>query len=69
MDWYNFCCKVCAVSVEKNFEPIGGIGKEVELMRASLGKGSIIRGGQLKEFGFLLALIRRQKVLFDSCGG
>jgi len=44
IDFYNFCREVCSVVLEKFSEPIGGVGKIVEIDESKFGKRKYNRG-------------------------
>ena len=44
VDWCNFCREVCATVLEMKSEPIGGVGKVVEIDESKFGKRKYHRG-------------------------
>ncbi|XP_070562178.1 uncharacterized protein [Ptychodera flava] len=46
VDWYSYCREVCAMTLERCSEHIGGPGKVVEIDESKLGKRKHVRGQQ-----------------------
>ena len=64
MDWYNFCRKVCTDAVQKNFEPIGGIGEEVEINESKFGKRKYNKGRPVKGVWVFAGIDKKTKSAF-----
>ena len=51
--WCSFAREVCATILEVESQPIGGVGKIVEIDESKFGKGSTIEVGELMVYGYL----------------
>ena len=68
VDWCSFAREVCATILEVESQPIGGVGKIVEIDESKFGKrkyhrGSTIEVGELMVYGYLEELKERVGVL------
>ena len=59
VDWCSFAREVCATILEVESQPIGGVGKIVEIDESKFGKGSTIEVGELMVYGYLEELKER----------